>query len=750
MNDMCIDEIIRIRDRLFSDLSTWKSDLTHHDTFMIGNGRVSAVLGWGGQINDMGWILGPYYENGFDRAEQDGLSYFGTQIVRLVIAGRNQEVNFEKGFIGRVRKTDVIVSRIDNGKGIQWDTIDYCSPDKNIITRLFILQNIGSEKFCQTMLEASWQKPDEIDVPWGRGKSKSPAYYSFTDPSTGIRINEVSVMDSQKRNRTLSAAFNVYAEYQYEKAYISIPQLEPGEAFCFVECMVISSNGSVDATKHKDVFERCPEDLLDTITNWKTWSASGATVRSSEQWFDDLIDSVKVWCRAQQSSHGVFSPMLFYTDGYVRDCNGPFRLFLRLGMTDECVSIMNFFRKAAIYNVKNKENSIFSGVNNIRLDLDEFIDSENDDVDWNSVDPGKAEIPCFLILWHWWYWLYTNDLSYAKRDWQLLLRCLDSQHISDRNCICFHGDETYKFLIRKKYTGVDHPFYEIMFSDEEYGSFESSALFLYALDAMNRLAAAMDKTVELVKYNTIGKKVRKSLDVNFWDDGDQCYRMACGGRSGSLANPHTIALVEPCWIEAVACNGNTVLDTDKVRLSWQKSLDFLETQGWNHAAPYINVTNGHIPGLMLCGATRFGKEAIGNIIEKAKSICTPAGAYAEMYSQFDSAGARGYHGKAWGRLRPWESGINVESMIFAITGFRIDGEGNSLCIDPYLPEDWTFFSICDLKCIGTILDLKLEKTGEKSKCTILNHGNEPIYIRFGGGRSITTILYPSKKQEFII
>lgn len=724
---MIDNDIIKIRDSLFSDLSLWKADSPGKDTFMIGNGRVSAVLGWGEQLNDMGWILGPYYENRFGWENAVDSSYFGTQTARLY--KENKIIEMKNGYIGRARQTGIMAARIYEKDGLQWDSINYCSTDKNIITRLFIFQNKGESTLSPIKLQFGWRKPDELDASWI--PPWAPVFSILKEESTGMKLLKISVRDSRRNSvRTLTTGFSVPVEIENEIIYIDIPSLQPGELFHLVECMVISNTEQYNASIHKSIFDNFPEDLQNTITSWKTWSASGAIICSSEQWFDDLVDSVKVWCKVQQSFHGVFAPMIFYTDAYIRDCNGPLRLFLRLGMLEEVQDAMNFFRNAAVYYAKNNVESVFSGLNNVRLDVDGFPGDA--DMDWNMVDPGKSEIPSFYILWHWWYFLQTNDLKYIDRNWQLLLRCLESQHINERNHICFHGDETYRFIIRKKYTGVVHPFYEDMFFDSEYGSFEATILYLYALNAMNCLAGELGKTDDLKIYNETGKKMKESLDKNFWDEKDGCYRVACGGQSASLENPHTIVMSTPAWLNAFSFTDSTVLEGDKVRASWKKSLDFLDAAGWNNAAPYINVTNGHVPGLMLCGAAQFEKSRIKHIIDKTKAIATSAGAYAELYTSYDPESAGGYHGKAWGRLRPWESGINVESMLYALTGFRFDYDTHALCVDPYLPDGWAFFRINSWDCMGTFIGLEIIKEDTGIKYRISNNGSKKIKLNLDG------------------
>ncbi len=203
--------------------------------------------------------------------------------------------------------------------------------------------------------------------------------------------------------------------------------------------------------------------------------------------------------------------------------------------------------------------------------------------------------------------------------------------------------------------------------------------------------------------------------------------MACGGDASKFENPHTIVLSTPCWLDAFVNGSHYLLNTERKKSSWQKSFDFLEKDGWINASPYLPVTDGHLPGFMLSGAAIYEPSLITHILGKVRILATPAGGFAELYSSFDAEGAMGYHGKAWGRLRPWESGINLEAMIFAMSGFRFDEEGDSLFVSPCLPEGWDYFEILNFSCLNTLVSLRIErKDDNKIMWTVRNEGKVPI------------------------
>lgn len=724
-----MNEILKIRDMLKNDLSLWQVDAPNQDVFMIGNGRVSAVLGWGDRLTDMGWVLGPYYENSFNRTGFDFTTHFGTQTARLLDGTIETEWKEQK--LARARQTCIMFSSQANKYGLRWEIIDYCSTQKDVITRIMIFENESNCYSPSYNLELGWEQPKESKKSW------SPEFCVQNNDDTGDKLFNISVQDSSGRSRKLTASYNVPYDICQNKVIIGIPPVAQGESFVVIQCFSIYTPKSTEIMRNR-IYETnqtkteiVSADLTDTIQHWSEWSNSGSLVKTSELWFDDLLDSAKIWCKVQQSAHGVFTPMIFYSDAYVRDCNGPVRLFLRLGMFKEVEGVLDFFKKAAIFNRLNNIDEPYSGVNNIRLDVDNF--PEGIDIDWSQVDPGKAEIPSWIILWNWWYYVQTGDISYIEKNWSFLIRCLDSQNISSDGFICFHGDETYKYLGVAAFTGVDRPQYVKMFDSDEnkYSSLEATVLYMYAYDAMKTVAIKLNREDSLKYLETSLKHMADNIEKIFWNSTDNCYCMAYGGEGSTFENPHTIVLSTPCWLDAFTDASDTVLNTERKRASWEKSFDFLEKEGWINASPYLPVTDGHLPGFMLSGAAIYDPSKVNQVIEKVKTIATPAGAFAEFYTHFNAEGARGYHGKAWGRLRPWESGVNLESMLFAITGIRFDYIGNTLIVNPCLPDGWNFFKIEKFRCLDTSVTLRIERHSANISWSIFNEGSHSINVKHG-------------------
>lgn len=715
-----MNDLIQIRNRLQEDLSLWSVDAPRKDVFMIGNGRVSAVLGWGERLTELGWVLGPYYENSFNRPGLNSTAHFGTQTARLL--QEPVEVEWSGSILGRARQTCVMLSRQTNIAGLRWDTIDYCCSDKDLITRIMIFENAGNNYLPEYKLELGWKQPDESKKLW------SPEFFISSD-DTGNKLFSISVKDAYERTRKLTVSFNVPYETFTNTIAIKVPSTAPGSSFVVIQSMSLSASSEFKVVKVD--YRNTLKDLSDTIKYWTDWSNYRASVKTSEPWFDDLLDAAKIWCKVQQSVHGVFTPMIFYSDAYVRDCNGPLRLFLRLGMFKEVQGVLEFFKKAAVYNRLNNVNEPYSGVNNIRLDVDNF--PEDSDIDWSQVDPGKAEIPSWIILWNWWYFVQTGDAAYIEQNWSFLVRCLESQKKSVYGFICFHGDETYKYLGVKDFTGVDRHDYVSMFETDKgtYSSFESTVLFMYAFDAMRSIALKLGKVDSLKLMEASFEHMLKGVEQAFWDSTDNCYRMAYGGESEKLENPHAIVLSTPCWLDAFVPAKQCILDHERKKASWQKSLDFLEKEGWINASPYLPVTDGHLPGFMLSGAAIYEPAMITYILEKVKRLATPAGGFAEYYSSYNAEGARGYHGKAWGRLRPWESGINLEAMIFSMTGFSFEEDGEAITVAPRLPEKWDYFELRHFNCLNTSVSLRIERKAGNIMWTLINEGDIGIRMKAG-------------------
>ncbi|MCD9023738.1 hypothetical protein [Cohnella silvisoli] len=696
---------------LAEQTAVWQLDAPKEDVFMLGNGRVSAVLGWGNPINELGWVLGPYYESGHNRGEHT-TSYFGT--LGMAVKADGKKTVWETQWAGRVRGTAVFLTEVKSASGLIWRTVDFAEWHRNTLVRIHLFSNEGERPIGALDVSANWRRPDEIHRPW------DPAKEQWTGPENRYIAEQLRIFDHQGVERTMTWVLHgEHGVIEKECLGVSLHGLLAGDERMFVQTISAGSDTGIRLAEQLASAADPLQSLEEVLLGWKKWGSEGAAMSTSEPWLDDLLDSTKVWCKVQQSAHGVISPMIFYSDAYIRDCCGPVRLFLRLGMKEEVTRIFDFYRNAALFHQRFKE-TYYSGLNNIRQDVDRFEGDE--DVRWEQIDPGKAEIPSWLVLWHYWYWLQTGDSRYAIRDWALLLRCLESQTVDINGWIRFHGDETYAYLssLSEEYKGFFH--------QERSGSLEATVLYVYAVEAMEELARSTNSETDIGNYSALKDQVLENLDKNFL--GDDGYQMA-SAEHRPLQGAHSLVLTTSHWIEAFSANHSLLSKGSRSFDMWKSAFVQAETTDWHFTAPYAEGINGHLPGYMLAAAKQNDCRELEPLLARLKNMATKAGAYAEVYKSAEQSTARGYHGLAWGRLRPWESGVNADAMIYALFGIRnwyVDGLAE-LEVAPYLPSGWNHAKITGFRTGERILSLEIVRTADQVIARLTNEGEKELSLR---------------------
>jgi len=399
-------------------------------------------------------------------------------------------------------------------------------------------------------------------------------------------------------------------------------------------------------------------------TAWQKRLSAMAEVNTADPRVDQFLKAALYIVLAQRSRGGAFSPMHGYTYLWVRDSNGPVKLLSALGDTSDVGDHLEYHFRACAREARIG--------NNAALDLD--LPQSVVQPDWGKVPVEPAEVPSFVILQHYWYYLSSGDLTLVKWHWPMLRRCLLGQAVSERGLLPFHGDETYRFpgyeLFRAGETVTDWVCLETMSADS---AFE----YVAAAEAMAKLAAAVDKAEEAAEYRSLADRVRAATERTYWQ-ADRGFYAPSVSDFGPQVHRYPFANIglRPLWIGYGRPEDKRQADNVLAMLKYLARPD-----GLLKTTPGCGYYVGMLPGYTLYNLAELRHPATRKALAALLACAEPSGGYAEMIAPDGRSADR-----VWGlhRARPWETGINAEAVFHALTGYRPDAAARRAYLRPLL------------------------------------------------------------------
>ncbi|MFQ5504374.1 MAG: hypothetical protein ACE5F1_06180, partial [Planctomycetota bacterium] len=388
----------------------------------------------------------------------------------------------------------------------------------------------------------------------------------------------------------------------------------------------------------------------------------------------DLFEDWKVLMLVQRSEpNGAVSPMVNYRGCWVRDSNGPLLAFLRYGLFKEARELLDYGYYATIQRGQLS--------NSIPLDLDLSRAREREAaVDWRRIRFPSTELPGWVILQHEWYARATNDIELIRRRWPFLERCFDAMKPDARGTLPTHGDETYlhgaffslfpERLPADSFLPADAP-------GRRARSFANTLIYMMSANAMAEMAGDVDR---LTAGGELGRELYKRRQsayqqrhIDMLMKIEEAFWLAQGSRfapflspvSGKRHNaPYGAVNLLPQWI------GYTYAIGEKNRQNLRNTLAALWKRGTRVGmTPTVGYSVGHLQGLLLYSLSDLDDRRRNDALDTLVEMAEPAGEWGELHDP--SGRPVGGYDRAWpNRLRPWESGINIDAIFFALNGVR--------------------------------------------------------------------------------
>jgi hypothetical protein len=656
--------------------------------FPIGNGRCFAYAGLGIPQNTLFMMTGPHYQTDGDHNPLGG---FGELAIHLGESGSPAQLPLQS--CHTVRGAPVVLTS-EQGARLRLTTVTAAPPGMCAIVRWITVERLeGSPADVEIVLDFR-----------GREMRRDEEGFFFEYPHRARVARMRPIVIGEK------------LELRNGRLGFSITKVARGAPRTYVLAVLFSES----AREASDVKARVLRDhgrlLQDTLAWWSRKLAPTVHVASGNRRLDDLVEGLKVLLLVQQDAQGGVCPMVNFKGVWLRDSNGPILGFLHTGLYEEARRLLTYYRQAsALHRVTARQ---------FPLDLDVRADPDLTPPQWAESGTDRCEVPSFVVIQHGWWFDATGDKTLLERHWPYIRRNAEHQLIIDgpRGPLqTFNGDETYLggayYSLFPARTGYPNA----LMRQDAY-TVDSMFEYVVAHEAMVRLARRLDRENDAVRFAESAARMRQSIERHFWLPEERRYAPALSPVDFS---PHCAPFapinLRPLWLDYLSPDDPKAVSNLEGTLRW-----LWRRPGLVRMTPFMDYFIGCAPGYLVhnLAALRHPKAepAFAALIESASR----SGEWVEVHKP--DRPSYGYGDGAYAnRLRPWESGINLDALLFYLTGAR-RSEGRSIQVNPLLPPGCDHLVIENLPLGRARLRLTVDRAETRARYSATNTTDQLLTV----------------------
>jgi hypothetical protein len=702
-----------------ADRSAWSESTTAggglRGWWAVGNSRVFGIVGADMSSAMIHQITGPHI---MLAGVMNNGSAFGPAKLSLSIAG--QPVAFAKQTLSRVRGTGIVVMDLVSPE-VTMTVINYAPFDVNALLRTVVIKNTGATALNDVVLQASVGRTVVQD---------GQLFDSFKGSTDGAAMGQTRQLFSSFIEPAEAAA----TAEKLGTLTVKIGTLEPGAEALRTQYLVFSMQeiGDEAATLAR-VKTEGTKLLKKTYDDWAAWLAGTARLSCPDQRLVDLIDDTKILVKVQTADpQGAAGPMEFFAGVWVRDSNGPFRYYVRMGDFEAAKKMLEFNYRAAAYT------KFIPNWRPMDIDVTKPVDPG---LDWSTVPTDRVETPSWLIMQHAWYYRFTGDIEPIRQHWGYLKRCLMGQLIDDKGKpfttvnyayseprankdyrFPHHGDETWIYPGFEVLNSAvfpepnDHPNWDEFSADSTWEFVTSAAI-------LADFAEKLGKTAEAGELAKIAKDSRAACERDYWMPERGIYAPAMDMHTLDVHQPpFTMVNLNPLWI------GYLKPDDPKATSNVVKTMEYTRNPNYvTNATETLRVYVGMQPGMFLYNLAAIDYPYAERALKALVEVASPTGEYTEK----EVTEPTNYSTQFWGhRIRPWEGGINMDAAYYYLTGLDPDMGNGRVALCPRLPFGWNQMSVLGQPLGDGKLDIQVTDDGARRNYTLKWTGSKPIGADF--------------------
>ncbi|HOY64543.1 MAG TPA: trehalase family glycosidase, partial [bacterium] len=305
-----------------------------------------------------------------------------------------------------------------------------------------------------------------------------------------------------------------------------------------------------------------------------------------------------------------------------------------------------------------------------------------DAFDWDSIRPQQGDDPNILILHIYNVWRAgAADDDYIRGHYGFMRRNLTSQF--DAECrLPFHGDETYQVYVMMQTGAPMSDFYSV----------DTNFWHVAASEAMSEMAATLGLDEDARTFASRAAACRALTDAHYWNDAEGYYTPFVKKDSLSPADsPFGDINFNALWM------GYGAPSDEKLRrnaLAAAKKL--MNKTGGVKTSSRVSTFTGMLPGYLLYNLKALGLTPQADLAFDSlfNGSMSSTGEFAEAYGANNRWMDYTTHPNV---LRPWETAINAEAVLYYLTGFRYDHRSKRATLSPSLPPGVGFVAVENLR-----------------------------------------------------
>ncbi|MBW2253499.1 MAG: hypothetical protein JRI25_02740 [Deltaproteobacteria bacterium] len=681
---------------------TWLADVSHYGhrggstgradagSFGVGNGLAFGIVGLDTPRNTLTNAIGPDYQR------NDG--FFGDADLRLVRAGT--PLSFEEEVVQRPRGAPVVRTWGAVGD-LSLTTTDTVPPGRPWILRHIAVRNEGSA--AETV---------EVQITLARGAGES-----VVEDPRGLRQDRG---DKHMLVHCPGADLSI----GLSTLRIALPDLPAGEEVSVV-CLHQFSDDDTFDTPEVDVIA-----ALEAARASSTALLERAVVLEvPDPKVTDLVEGMLITHQVQTSALGVVSPMHRYTKGWMRDTEGPARLFLRAGLHEEVRTALDVTYEVAV--VQHAITNSFP----LDTDLSSFEEPADPVGFWvhASFMPGRnpVEAPSYPVWLHAAYARHTGDdgvLDPARM--AFLEACLSRQEDED-GLMTFSGDETFRFALAYA-TGGGMP--------ESLGWSSNSAFWF---------VAAAEQLADLGGDPTLAERaatIRETTDATYLVNGFYSPLALFEDRS-PWPHPFEDVTPMPVWTGYLRPDDPVAVDNvDQMVEALMREDGTLLTPN-PATGEQMPAYTGMVPRYLLYNLAAQHRPEAELAFNALDRVATPSGHFEEAHTPDNTVwevihDPSGLGGDISARYRPWEGGDVVAALLAYLVGEEVDALTGSIRLAPHLPNGWPWLAARGLRVGEDRYDLEVSAWEEGREVRVTREGGSgewTLSVTLTGDRSFRQV-----------
>ena len=615
---------------------------------------------------------------------------------RLSITSDGKPVDLRNQWMWKIRKTDVIVTAAADPQGeFVFYAVTFAPPDLKALVRIFAVANRAKQPLKNvTVAVAVGRHPVSANDPDGlrvEGKTlrEFVVHPEMKAGAANRRAMIVGVLEEE------SATAKMGPDNNQGLLEISLGDVAPGQCTKKMTYRVFSLSMwdnkplTSDAPKTLATIRAKNYKLLDeTVQYWRRYNQETTHLEAPGRWgkrVGDFIDDEKMLVQTQQFARtGAVGPMSFFSDQWIRDACGPIKSFLRTGRGDNARRAIDYFYTASVANR--------CVLNWVGMDVDIAKEWPSID-DWSKIsvnagggDHVSAEVPNWLVLQHYWYLCYTGNLEPVARHWEYLKRLYYGQIDNAADKISrpdfklpFHGDETFIYSGGEALWENRYDLQQSSYPGGNIYSADSSFEFVAAGDALVEMGKLLGKGADADKIAGINAKARALTEKYYWMDDLGFYAQGMSIACDGQLNRYPMANINA----NVLWSGYGKPGDRRSRSNVERMMEYLmEDNGIFNPIVGYDVTVGMLQGQCLHSLAAINHPWSEKAFYALLTIAGDTGEFTEWMAPGEDYRTV-YRAN---RLRPWESGINLDAALYYLTGMEPDAVHKRLVLTPRLPR----------------------------------------------------------------